>query len=322
MEQESKYLATLFEKTAADAQSLLDGPLKQAASFLSQNTDLRQLIQNQSTSSGLQPETTSTSYQHQSSSYTIDYSNLDSNRHHAIVIPYRDRKFHLEQFIEHMGPYLKRNFPHDTFELWIIEQDDPHLFNRAWLANVGIANIKLQIRNFKYQVAQQQAHIAEYPGSSLPVTVPPPPRCIILHDVDLIPTVDGVPYTNCSRPIQLGTELAHFNNSIPYPIYTGGVGPSMLLAHWEKINGMSNDFYGKILIAICGRQSVDENNWIERLSHCLLILLLYRMGWGRRRFVAPTAAERSFEKAGATTDAATGPQWQALQRTEILASRN
>jgi N-terminal region of glycosyl transferase group 7/N-terminal domain of galactosyltransferase len=174
------------------------------------------------------------------SSYKIDFSNLDPDRNHAIIIPYRNRKFHLEQFIAHMGPYLNRNFPNDTFELWIMEQGDNFLFNRAWLVNVGIASIKQQNRIYHYQRLQQR----QTNNQSL-ITVPPPPRCIILHDVDLIPTVDGVPYTNCSRPMQLGTELAHFNDSIPYALYTGGVGPTMTMEHWVKINGMSNDFYGK-----------------------------------------------------------------------------
>lgn len=173
----------------------------------------------------------------------VDFSNLKADRHHAIIIPYRDRKFHLEQFIEHMGPYLRRNFPKDTFELWIVEQDDSFLFNRAWLGNVGIANIKQQNRQHRYEELKAKDAKAN-DNVNLTVSVPPPPRCIILHDVDLIPTVDGVPYTNCSRPIQLGSELAHFNYTIPYPIYTGGVGPSMTLEHWTKINGMSNDFYG------------------------------------------------------------------------------
>ena len=148
-----------------------------------------------------------------------------------------------EQFIEHMGPYLRRNFPHDSFELWIIEQDDSFLFNRAWLGNVGIASIQQQNRQHRYEELMAQQAKAKN-NENLTISVPPPPRCIILHDVDLIPTVDGVPYTNCTRPIQLGSELAHFNNSIPYPLYTGGVGPSMTLEHWTKINGMSNDFYG------------------------------------------------------------------------------
>ncbi|CAB9505606.1 Beta-1,4-galactosyltransferase 3 [Seminavis robusta] len=254
MEKETKFLSQYFRRTAAAA---LDGggsdtagaKLVSAAAVMVEGAVTQQQQQPQevsyqrtlkepsiSQSAAIGPPV---AFQAKAASqYKVDFSQSNPQRNHAIMIPYRDRKFHLEQFIEHMGPYLKRNFPHDSFELWIIEQDDAFLFNRAWLGNVGVTSIKYQNKLYKYQKLQQQQH------SGGPITVPPPPTCIILHDVDLIPTVDGVPYTNCSRPMQLGSELAHFNNSIPYPLYTGGVGPSMLLDHWIKINGMSNDFFG------------------------------------------------------------------------------
>lgn len=39
---------------------------------------------------------------------------------HAIVIPYRDRPFHLKEFIKYMDPYLKKHFPNARFSclLW------------------------------------------------------------------------------------------------------------------------------------------------------------------------------------------------------------
>lgn len=263
MDEEAKYLATLFQKVSHDAQLVLSGQVIPESVLLagqgimgdaptadgdgenSNQQNPRQLATEQEPPPPVAAAAVGEPPKQQAQPFVyheVDFSKLKHDQHHAIVIPYRDRSFHLEQFIEHMGPYLKRNFPNDTFELWLIEQDDKFLFNRAWLANVGIANIQLQNRNYKLQLTKQQQ--AYHMGKTFPLTVPPPPRCVILHDVDLIPTVDGVPYTNCSRPIQLGSELAHFNNSIPYPIYTGGVGPSMLLQHWTQINGMSNDFYG------------------------------------------------------------------------------
>jgi hypothetical protein len=39
--------------------------------------------------------------------------------------------------------------------------------------------------------------------------------CVVLHDVDLVPH-PGVPYTECDSPIQLGSELEHFNWGVPY----------------------------------------------------------------------------------------------------------
>jgi hypothetical protein len=51
--------------------------------------------------------------------------------HHAIIVPYRDREYHLARFKEYMGPYLQRNFPNDTFTLWVVEQGDGRLA-RGW----------------------------------------------------------------------------------------------------------------------------------------------------------------------------------------------
>ena len=134
-------------------------------------------------------------------------------KQHAILIPYRDRPFHLELFLEYMGPYLNLHFPHATFDLWIIEQDDIDLFNRAWLANVGLREI---------------------------VKASPTTSCVIFHDVDLVPNMTShVPYTTCQWPIQLGSELQHFNWSVPYPAYAGGI-TSMSLKHWQLINGLGN----------------------------------------------------------------------------------
>ena len=137
---------------------------------------------------------------------------------HAIIIPYRDRKFHLEKFVAYMNPYLQGHFPQSNFSLWIIEQDDKRLFNRAWLANVGIKEIIRQA---------------------------PQTKCVILHDVDLVPntTQIHIPYGTCDYPIQLGSALETWDWSYPYPTYCGGI-TSLSLAHWQLINGLSNDYTG------------------------------------------------------------------------------
>ena len=131
----------------------------------------------------------------------------DPNQH-AILIPYRDRPFHLELFLEYMGPYLHTHFPHATFTLWIIEQDDIELFNRAWLANVGLREI---------------------------VKTQPTTSCVIFHDVDLVPNMTShVPYTTCQWPMQLGSRVQHFNWSVPYPAYAGGI----TTTNWNHYVGM------------------------------------------------------------------------------------
>lgn len=150
----------------------------------------------------------------------------DSRRpHHAIVVPFRNRTSHLEQFIAYMGPYLKRNFPHDDFSLYVMEQADNDHFNRGFLFNAGLTLLHQQM---------------------------PATHCVVLHDVDLVPRYNNdnggdvsgiVPYTDCSKPIQLGSELEHFNWTAPYSSSCGGI-TSMHTVDWWTINGMSNDYEG------------------------------------------------------------------------------
>lgn len=49
----------------------------------------------------------------------------------AIIVPYRDRKSHLDQFIPHMNEFLPET------EIIIVEQVDDKEFNRAKLLNIG-----------------------------------------------------------------------------------------------------------------------------------------------------------------------------------------
>lgn len=152
-------------------------------------------------------------------------------RHHAIVVPYRNRQYHYQQFVEAMDAYLSKEFHSDLdeFSLWVIEQDDPQPFNRGWLANVGLAEV------FKAQ---------------------PQTECITFHDIDLVPDTNDlwpaneqqpvrgpVFYDKCEMPTQIGSELSHFNWTTPYNESAGGV-LTMHAKHWRQINGFSNDYVG------------------------------------------------------------------------------
>jgi hypothetical protein len=149
-------------------------------------------------------------------------ANQSEKEQHAIIIPYRNRSYHLAEFMAYMRDYLQDNFPKSEFSLWIIEQNDDELFNRAWLTNVGVKEI-----------------LAHNPKT----------QCITLHDVDLVPDnnltsgVGIVPYDVCTLPTQLGSELQHFKWGVPYDESFGGV-CSMHADHWLKINGMSNMYAG------------------------------------------------------------------------------
>lgn len=140
-----------------------------------------------------------------------------AEKQHAIIVPYRNRTFHLMVIEKYLGAYLLKNFPSEKFSLWIVEQGGIELFNRGWLANVGISLIE---------------------------KLNPNVQCIIFHDVDLIPKNNTVvPYNKCHQPVQLGSELQHWSWGVPYKNYAGGV-VSMNFRHWKQINGFSNDFEG------------------------------------------------------------------------------
>eukprot|EP00980_Cylindrotheca_fusiformis_P022448 scaffold9308_cov115-Cylindrotheca_fusiformis.AAC.11 len=154
----------------------------------------------------------------------IDSAGFSSVHYHAIVVPYRNRKYHLEQFKLRMDSYIEDHYDRTNtrYSLWIIEQDDDEPFNRGWLANVGISEI---------------------------VRHTPEVECLTFHDVDLVPDIESkevkgaVYYSNCSVPTQVGSELFReaLNWTIGYKQYTGGV-VNMHLKHWRAINGFSNDY--------------------------------------------------------------------------------
>jgi N-terminal domain of galactosyltransferase/N-terminal region of glycosyl transferase group 7 len=165
------------------------------------------------------------------------------HQHHVILVPYRDRPQHRRLFLEHMAPYLQRNYCtldsskvvlqvgnatsqssqqliRHTFSIWIVEQDNRDLFNMGWLIDVGLAEI------FR----------ANLPGTTN--------SCIIKHDIDLIPAVDGVPYHQCTPyPMHLASELEHLQWKCPYEQYVGAA-ISLHVDHWQRINGYSLAYQG------------------------------------------------------------------------------
>jgi hypothetical protein len=135
---------------------------------------------------------------------------------HAIVVPLRDRENDAKAFLNHIIKYMNSNFVNDYFSIFYVIQNDNLPFNRGFLFNVGFSEV---IRNYNMT------------------------RCIIFHDVDLLPISPGIPYGKCQYPIQLGSELEHHNWTYPYSENCGGV-VSMSIKHWELVNGFSNMYNG------------------------------------------------------------------------------
>ena len=129
----------------------------------------------------------------------------------AIIVPYRDREEHLEQFIPYMKGYLtKKGF---SFDFYIVEQEEGKPFNRGMLLNIG------------YELANKK-------GSY---------KSIVLHDIDMLPV--NVDYSEDQEPTHLLTEVEQFDWKIPYELYFGGI---LLFPNevFKKINGYSNQYWG------------------------------------------------------------------------------
>jgi len=78
----------------------------------------------------------------------------------AIIIPYRDRRKHLEYFIDNTVPLIQKHLPHT--KVIVVEQANDKLFNRGKLLNVGFMEYKDKTKYF------------------------------FTHDVDIIPNIDVI----------------------------------------------------------------------------------------------------------------------------------
>ncbi|KAG7358503.1 glycosyl transferase group 7 protein [Nitzschia inconspicua] len=135
---------------------------------------------------------------------------------HAIVIPFRDRDYHLKHFQKYMSTYLQHHYDNTnhTFKLYILEQDDQEPFQRGFLMNAALDHLDHDV------------------------------SCVTMHDVDLVPIFfSPVPYHTCDRPIRLINKMQTYDWKIPYDHYFGGI-VSMHQQHWAVINGMGNQFRG------------------------------------------------------------------------------
>lgn len=123
----------------------------------------------------------------------------------GIIVPYRNRYEHLQEFKKSIVDYLDLN-SYENYVIIIVEQDDAKLFNRGMLCNIGF--LEAQKQNCDY---------------------------IVIHDVDMIPI--EVDYSFSEVPVHLATD------NIPFDSYFGGITlfPSNL---FSKINGFSNLYWG------------------------------------------------------------------------------
>lgn len=128
----------------------------------------------------------------------------------GVVVPYRDRFEELLEFVPHMHNYL--NDKKIRHKIFIVNQVDKHRFNRASLLNVGF----LEARNN-----------CDY---------------IAMHDVDLLPLNKNLYYGFPEKgPFHVSAPFLH--PKYHYKTFVGGI-LLMSVAQFEKVNGLSNTFWG------------------------------------------------------------------------------
>ena len=134
-----------------------------------------------------------------------------SNHTLAIVVPYRDRREHLDIFLPHIQSFLKGK--DIDYKIFVIEQSDSKPFNYGKLCNSAFHLLKDEYDYFCF------------------------------HDVDMLPTSDKADYSYKQHPTHLATRVQVHDNTLPYLQYLGGV-VIFPKEDFEKVNGYSNEYYG------------------------------------------------------------------------------
>ena len=130
----------------------------------------------------------------------------------GIVVPYRNRREHLNHFIPSISTHLKKQ--KIPFEIIVVEQADDKPFNRGKLLNIGVERAK-----------------------KLKCTY------VALHDVDMLPM--DVDYSYVNRPTHLATNFVSDvgEKRIIFDSYFGGVTLFPIMDYY-KVNGYSNEYWG------------------------------------------------------------------------------
>ena len=137
------------------------------------------------------------------------------NPHHvAIIVPYRNRAEQLPVFLGHIHPFVvNQRIIH--YRIYIVNQADEQEFNRASLMNVGFNEA---YKDFDW-------------------------TCLIFHDVDHLPEDTRNLYSCPDQPRVMAVAVDKWNYTMLYAHYFGGV-VALRKEHFEKINGVSNKFWG------------------------------------------------------------------------------
>lgn len=155
----------------------------------------------------------------------------------VMVIPYRDRLEHLNEFVPFMEEFLKDH----EFRILVVHQADDKLFNKGKLFNIGLS----------------VAGDADY---------------FCLHDIDLLPLDRTCDYSPPRRVAHLLDRL--WQRKIDHPTYLGGAFVTTAEA-FRAANGFSNQYWGwglededfLIRLWLAGVEVDRRPGWYRSLPH-------------------------------------------------------
>ena len=131
----------------------------------------------------------------------------------GVIVPYRDRPEHLNEFLIHIKTHLELQGL--NYEIIIVNQDNAKQFNRGMLLNVGF----IEAKNLK----------CDY---------------VVFHDVDMIPLEVDYSYSNV--PLHLATDFVLKEGEKKresFDQYFGGV-TMFTVDDFIRIDGYSNKYWG------------------------------------------------------------------------------
>lgn len=164
----------------------------------------------------------------------------------AIIIPFRDREFHLKLFTQHLHPFLNKQLI--EYKIYVIEQNDDKAFNRGKLLNIG------------FMEALKQDNFC----------------CFIFHDVDVLPINQKQIYSCSKTPRHICSNLDKFRYNLIYPSFFG-VGTSFSKSQFLQINGFSNMYFGwggeddDIYLRV-RYKNLKVTRWDDKIARCNMMV--------------------------------------------------
>merc|ERR550532_1770504 len=119
----------------------------------------------------------------------------------------------MKLLLKRLHPMLQKQKIH--YQIFVIEQDGTHKFNRGRLLNIGV------IEALKYQKFD----------------------CFVFQDVDLLPENDKNIYYCNDNARHLASAIDEMRYHVMYYNYAGGV-VAMNRENLFKMNGYANDYWG------------------------------------------------------------------------------